>query len=170
MTQGPLNAGQDDPDDHIQNHESLMMLHGEDAKNMSQAFSLTLSGHSGLGSIVYQKHPSPHLSSCEQSSPKSSKLIVGSERMQHISSVSNKGAKRPFANLWTNSVMPHWKFMTCQWKWQYQQCYKETHLTSLQESLSLDPPNSLAYLFVKENKYILHAEVMQTVRIDEDRE
>ena len=45
-----------------------------------------------------------------------------------------------------------------------------TRLTSLRESLSLDPPNSPADMFFRENKYILHMKVMQIVRIDEDKE
>jgi len=41
---------------------------------------------------------------------------------------------------------------------------------SLQESLSLDPLNSLENLFIKANKYILYTKVMQTVRLDNDIE
>jgi len=45
-----------------------------------------------------------------------------------------------------------------------------TQLISLQESLSLDPPASLADLFVKVNRYILHTKIMRNVGGNEDRE
>ena len=45
MPQITLYSGKDDPYDHVQNYESLMMLHGWDDDIMCRAFSLTLSGH-----------------------------------------------------------------------------------------------------------------------------
>ena len=45
-----------------------------------------------------------------------------------------------------------------------------TQLTPLQESLFFDPPTSLANLFARANKYVLHTEVMRAVRGNEDRE
>jgi len=45
-----------------------------------------------------------------------------------------------------------------------------TQLTSLQESLSLDPPTSQVDLFARENKYMLHTEVMRAIGGNEDRE
>jgi len=45
-----------------------------------------------------------------------------------------------------------------------------TRLASLQESLSLDPPASLPYLFVRVNMYILHTEIMKNVGRNENRE
>ena len=38
-------SGKDDPNDHIQNYESLMLLHGWDDIIMCRAFFLTLTGH-----------------------------------------------------------------------------------------------------------------------------
>ena len=37
--------GKDDPYDHIQNYESLMMLHDWEDEIMCLVFSLTLAGH-----------------------------------------------------------------------------------------------------------------------------
>ena len=48
--------------------------------------------------------------------------------------------------------------------------FQGTHLTPLQESLSLNPPKSLTDLFVRANKYILHTEMMRTVGGNEDGE
>ena len=45
-----------------------------------------------------------------------------------------------------------------------------TRLTSLQESLFLDPPTSLVDLFARVNKFMLHIEVMRTIGGNEDRE
>ena len=38
-------SSKDDPYDHIQNYESLMMLHGWDDEIMCRVFPLTLVGH-----------------------------------------------------------------------------------------------------------------------------
>ena len=48
--------------------------------------------------------------------------------------------------------------------------FQGTWVTSFQESLSLNPPKSLADLFVKANKYIHHMKVIRTTTIDEDTE
>jgi len=45
-----------------------------------------------------------------------------------------------------------------------------TQLTPLQKSLSLDPPTSLANLFPRANKYMLHTEVMRAVGGNKNRE
>ena len=43
-------------------------------------------------------------------------------------------------------------------------------LTSFQDSLSLNPPKSLANLFVRANRYILHTEIMRIMGGGEDGE
>jgi len=48
--------------------------------------------------------------------------------------------------------------------------FQRRRLTSFQESLFPDLLKSLTYLFVRENKYIHHMEVMRTVVINEDME
>ena len=45
MSQITPYTGKDDPNDHIQNYESLMMFHGWDDEIMCWAFSLNLTGH-----------------------------------------------------------------------------------------------------------------------------
>jgi len=45
MSQITSYLGKNDPYDHIQNYESLMILHGWDDEIMCKAFSLTLVGH-----------------------------------------------------------------------------------------------------------------------------
>ena len=45
MPQVTTYSGKDDLYEHIQNYESLMMLHGWGDKIMCRAFSLTLTGH-----------------------------------------------------------------------------------------------------------------------------
>ena len=48
--------------------------------------------------------------------------------------------------------------------------FQGTRLTPLQESLSLNPPKSLANLFIWANKYILYTEMMRIVGGNEDGE
>ena len=48
--------------------------------------------------------------------------------------------------------------------------FQGTRLTPLQELLSLNPPRSLAELFIRANKYILQTEMMRTVEGNEDGE
>ncbi|XP_052193948.1 uncharacterized protein LOC127802273 [Diospyros lotus] len=163
-------SGKDDPYDHVQNYESLMMLHGWDDEIMCRAFPLTLTGHARAW---FNGLPEASISSFGQLKTEFIKaFIINSQRKKdatYLLSIrqGNKETLRHYVDRFRNATL---EICNLPIEMAVSAMFQGTRLTPLQESLSLDPPKSLADLFVRANRYILHAEMMKTIGGSEDGE
>ncbi|XP_052186695.1 uncharacterized protein LOC127797627 [Diospyros lotus] len=163
-------SGKDDPYDHVQNYESLMMLHGWDDEIMCRAFPLTLTGHARAW---FNGLPEASIPSFEQLKTEFIKaFIINSQRKKdatYLLSIrqGNKETLRHYVDRFQNATL---EICNLPIEMVVSAMFQGTRLTPLQESLSLNPPKSLANLFVRANRYILHTEMMRTVGGSEDGE
>ncbi|XP_052181919.1 uncharacterized protein LOC127794713 [Diospyros lotus] len=163
-------SGKDDPYDHVQNYESLMMLHGWDDAIMCRAFPLTLTGHARAW---FNGLPEASISSFGQLKTEFIKaFIINSQRKKdatYLLSIrqGNKETLCHYVDRFQNATL---EICNLPIEIAVSAMFQGTRLTPLQESLSLDPSKSLADLFVRANKYILHTEMMRTIGGNEDGE
>ncbi|XP_052203969.1 uncharacterized protein LOC127809246 [Diospyros lotus] len=162
--------GKDDPYDHIQNYESLMMLHGWDDEIMCRAFPLTLVEHARAW---FNGLLEASISSFGQLKTEFIKaFIINSQRKKdatYLLSIrhGSKETLRHYVDRFQNATF---EIHNLPIEMAVSAMFQGVQLTSFQEFLSLDPPKSLIDLFVMANKYIHHIEVMRTVAMNEDRE
>ena len=156
-------SGKDDPYEHVQNYESLMMLHGWDDEIMCRAFPLTLTGHARAW---FNGLPEASISSFGQLKTEFIKaFIINSQRKKdatYLLSIrqGSKESLRHYVDRFRNATL---EICNLPIEMAVSAMFQGTRLTPLQESLSLNPPKSLADLFVRANKYILHIEMMKTI-------
>ncbi|XP_052171619.1 uncharacterized protein LOC127787595 [Diospyros lotus] len=163
-------SGRDDPYDHMQNYESLMMIHGWDNEIMCRAFPLTLTGHA---QAWFNGLLEASISSLGQLKTEFIKaFIINSQRKKdatYLLSIrqGNKETLRHYVDRFQNATL---EICNLPIEMALSAMFQGTRLTPLEESLSLDPLKSLANLFIRANKYILHTEMMRMVRGNEDGE
>ncbi|XP_052203039.1 uncharacterized protein LOC127808504 [Diospyros lotus] len=147
-----------------------MMLHGWDDEIMCRAFPLTLTGHARAW---FNGLPETSISSFRQLKIEFIKVfIINSQRKKdatYLLSIrqGHKETLRHYVDRFRNAML---EICNLPIEMAVSAMFQETRLPPLQESLSLDPPKSLADLFVRANKYILHTEMMITIGENEDRE
>ncbi|XP_052197290.1 uncharacterized protein LOC127804466 [Diospyros lotus] len=170
MPQITTYSGKDDRYDHMQNYESLMMLHGRDDAIICRAFPLTLVEHARAW---FNGLPEASISLFGQLKAKFIKaFIINSQRKKDATYLLSirQGSKETlhhYVDRFRNATL---EIHNLPIEMVVSAMFQGAQLTSFQESLSLDYPKSLADLFVRANKYIHHTEVMRTVVMDEDRE
>ncbi|XP_052204060.1 uncharacterized protein LOC127809334 [Diospyros lotus] len=147
-----------------------MMLHGWDDEIMCRALPLTLTGHARAW---FNGLPETSISSFRQLKTEFIKaFIINSQRKKdatYLLSIrqGHKETLRHYVDRFRNATL---EICNLPVEMAVSAMFQGTRLPPLQESLSLDPPKSLADLFVRANKYILHTEMMRTIGGNEDGE
>jgi len=133
----------DDPYDHMQNYESLMMLHGWEDEIMCMASPLTLEVPISLFGQLKTEFIKTFIINSQRKKVTTYLLSIrqGSKETLHHYVDKFQNATLEICNLPIEMAV----FAM----------FQGTQLTSLQELLSLNPPKSLANLIVRANKYIL---------------
>ena len=137
---------------------------------MCRAFSLTLSRHTRTW---FNSLPKASISSFGQLRIEFIKgFVINSRRKKdatYLLSIrqGNKETLRQFEDRFRNATLEIPDLPT---QVAVSAMLQGTRLASLQESLSLDPPTSLADLFVRANRYILYTEIMRNVGGNNERE
>ncbi|XP_052182068.1 uncharacterized protein LOC127794851 [Diospyros lotus] len=137
---------------------------------MGRAFPLTLTGHARAW---FNGLPETSISSFRQLKTEFIKaFIINSQRKKdttYLLSIrqGHRETLRHYVDRFLNATL---EICNLPIEMAVSAMFQGTRLPPLQESLSLDPPKSLADLFVRANNYILHTEMMRTIGGNEDGE
>ena len=166
----PTFSGKEDPYEHVQNYEAIMMLHGWEDAIMCRAFPITLKDHARSW---FNGLKEASLSCFDQLRKEFiNAFIINSRRKKdatYLLSVrqSEKETLRQYVDRFRNATL---EVHDLQPGVAVAAMLQGTRSVQVQKSLSLDQPKTLADLFVRANKYILQAEVMKIVVAKEDKE